>query len=81
MTELDWIEHASKVRELTPEEIEFYKLMFVVIIFGIVIEYGPFLIVWLLKKLFNFVVYCYKKLFKNKIKEKNKEEKLNLQKE
>lgn len=77
MIELDLFEHASKARELTPEEIEFYKLMFLVLIFGIVIEYGPFLIVWILKKLFNLVAYCYKKLFKSK----TKETKLNLQKE
>ena len=35
-------EVSHKAREWSPEEFEFYKLMFYVLISGIVIEYGLF---------------------------------------
>lgn len=56
-------EVSNKVREWSPEEIEFYKLMFYVLIGGIVIEYGTVLISSVFSKLSNLVG---KKLFKKK---------------
>lgn len=66
-------EVSHKAREWSPEEIEFYKLMFYVLIGGIVVKYVPVLISSVFLKLFNLVGYCYKKLFKKKIKENNEE--------
>ena len=65
-------EVSHKAREWSPEEFEFYKLMFYVLIGGIVIEYAPALISSVFSKLSNLVG---KKLFKNKTQENNKERK------
>lgn len=65
-------EVSHKAREWSPEEFEFYKLMFYVLIGGIVIEYGPVLISSVFSKLSNLVG---KKLFKNKTQENKRKEK------
>lgn len=64
-------EVSHKAREWSPEEIEFYKLMFYVLIGGIVIEYGPILMKYVFFKLSNLVG---KKLFKKKTQENKRKE-------